>query len=221
LFQEFSQYGHVISATVVKDKKTGRSKGYGFVTFGTAAACQKSLSNPEKIIDGRKTLSKLAALGAESDRYGIPPDGSTVYPVCYAPQGQQGNPYQTSDTPFQQTPVTPSGALPTIQLDHSQQRTLLQHLATPNMANIAQVHLLQTSPVLTPWVGGTGAATSCNWQPLHQAYNQAVQQGYQVTQPVQQLRQTYPSYSSVMQAVPLSGSLTPNHNQKKQSVGKQ
>ena len=33
LKETFTPYGNVVSATVVKDRRSGRSKGYGFVEF--------------------------------------------------------------------------------------------------------------------------------------------------------------------------------------------
>ena len=33
LKEAFTPYGNVVSATVVKDRRSGRSKGYGFVEF--------------------------------------------------------------------------------------------------------------------------------------------------------------------------------------------
>ncbi|KAK3004207.1 hypothetical protein RJ639_018514 [Escallonia herrerae] len=36
LSQAFSQYGHVVQATIVMDKVSDRSKGFGFVTFASA-----------------------------------------------------------------------------------------------------------------------------------------------------------------------------------------
>lgn len=44
-----------VPAVVMTDKKTTRSKGFGFVTMKTAAAAQAALVEPFKQIDGRKT----------------------------------------------------------------------------------------------------------------------------------------------------------------------
>lgn len=51
----FSSYGEVAEATVIKDKFSGRSKGFGFVTFNDDAAAQKAVSEMnDKDIEGRK-----------------------------------------------------------------------------------------------------------------------------------------------------------------------
>src|SRR6185295_10003900 len=43
LEQLFSQYGSVSSAEVIKDRETGRSKGFGFVEMGSDAEAQAAI----------------------------------------------------------------------------------------------------------------------------------------------------------------------------------
>jgi RNA recognition motif-containing protein len=45
----FQEFGRVVSANVVFDRKTGISKGYGFVVFGSKKALE-SLENKQKHI---------------------------------------------------------------------------------------------------------------------------------------------------------------------------
>jgi len=59
----FSQYGELEDCTIVKDKLTGRSKGYGFVVFKSVSGAVNALKTSEKFIDGRRTRSWLAAQG--------------------------------------------------------------------------------------------------------------------------------------------------------------
>merc|ERR1712232_961163 len=59
----FSQYGELEDCTIVKDKLTARSKGYGFVVFKSIGGAVNALKQPEKFIDGRRTRSWLAAQG--------------------------------------------------------------------------------------------------------------------------------------------------------------
>jgi len=40
----FAQFGQVTSAIVIKNKFTGRSKGFGFVEFGDDAAADKAIA---------------------------------------------------------------------------------------------------------------------------------------------------------------------------------
>lgn len=41
----FGQYGEVVSVKVIIDKRTGKSKGYGFVEMGSDADADAALSN--------------------------------------------------------------------------------------------------------------------------------------------------------------------------------
>lgn len=51
----FASYGEVTEATVIKDKYSGRSKGFGFVTFADEAAAQKAISEMNgKDVQGRE-----------------------------------------------------------------------------------------------------------------------------------------------------------------------
>src|SRR3990167_3667053 len=51
----FSKFGDVEEATVIKDKFSGRSKGFGFVTFSDDASAKKAIEEMnEKEIDGRQ-----------------------------------------------------------------------------------------------------------------------------------------------------------------------
>lgn len=59
----FSQYGDLDEAVVVCDKATGKSKGYGFITFRNIDGALLALKEPSKHIDGRMTVTQLAAAG--------------------------------------------------------------------------------------------------------------------------------------------------------------
>ncbi len=50
----FSAYGEVTSATVIMDRESGRSKGFGFVEFAQDADAQKAMGEMNgKELDGR------------------------------------------------------------------------------------------------------------------------------------------------------------------------
>ncbi len=50
----FSKFGDVEEAVIIKDKYSGRSKGFGFVTFSDDAAANKAIKEMnEKEVDGR------------------------------------------------------------------------------------------------------------------------------------------------------------------------
>ncbi|KAI3743696.1 hypothetical protein L1987_56760 [Smallanthus sonchifolius] len=57
----FSGYGELDEAIVITDKNTGKSKGYGFVTFKHIDGAVLALKEPSKKIDGRITVAQLAA----------------------------------------------------------------------------------------------------------------------------------------------------------------
>ncbi|KAF5460927.1 hypothetical protein F2P56_020762 [Juglans regia] len=59
----FSSYGEIEEAVVILDKQTGKSKGYGFVTFKHVDGALLALKEPSKRIDGRVTVTQLAAAG--------------------------------------------------------------------------------------------------------------------------------------------------------------
>ncbi len=52
----FSQAGEVLSATVITDKMSGRSKGFGFVEMTTPEGFQKALELNGQPMDGRNLV---------------------------------------------------------------------------------------------------------------------------------------------------------------------
>ncbi|MCO5609803.1 hypothetical protein L7F22_064035 [Adiantum nelumboides] len=64
--RHFEQYGEILEAVVIADKVTGRSKGYGFVTFRDPEAARRACVDATPIIDGRRANCNLASLGARA-----------------------------------------------------------------------------------------------------------------------------------------------------------
>ncbi|XP_010917972.1 probable RNA-binding protein ARP1 isoform X2 [Elaeis guineensis] len=60
----FEQFGEILEAVVITDKNTGRSKGYGFVTFKDPDSAMRACQDPSPVIDGRRANCNLASLGA-------------------------------------------------------------------------------------------------------------------------------------------------------------
>ncbi|KAH7335952.1 hypothetical protein B0J17DRAFT_668472 [Rhizoctonia solani] len=61
LHQAFSEYGNVTDCIVMKDRETGRSRGFGFVTYSNndeANAAVNALNGAE--VDGRQLRVNLA-----------------------------------------------------------------------------------------------------------------------------------------------------------------
>ncbi|XP_057454909.1 uncharacterized protein LOC130746333 isoform X2 [Lotus japonicus] len=63
----FEQFGEILEAVVITDKNTGRSKGYGFVTFKDPESAMRACQNPSPVIDGRRANCNLASLGANKN----------------------------------------------------------------------------------------------------------------------------------------------------------
>eukprot|EP01110_Echinostelium_bisporum_P003950 TRINITY_DN19675_c0_g1_i1.p1 TRINITY_DN19675_c0_g1~~TRINITY_DN19675_c0_g1_i1.p1 ORF type:complete len:100 (+),score=33.78 TRINITY_DN19675_c0_g1_i1:32-331(+) len=57
----FSRFGQVTDAKIVSDRATGRSKGFGFVTFADAAGAQQAISHQGHEVDGRTVVVNQAA----------------------------------------------------------------------------------------------------------------------------------------------------------------
>lgn len=57
----FSQFGEVLEAQIITDRSSGRSKGFGFVTFSSEEDAQKAINEMnDKEIDGRKLVVNVA-----------------------------------------------------------------------------------------------------------------------------------------------------------------
>ncbi len=58
---EFNKYGRVVSAKVIMDRNSGRSRGYGFVEFADQQSAQNAVDQAnDQSVDGRKLTVSLA-----------------------------------------------------------------------------------------------------------------------------------------------------------------
>ncbi|MBI2196663.1 RNA-binding protein [Candidatus Daviesbacteria bacterium RIFCSPLOWO2_02_FULL_41_8] len=61
LAQLFAQAGTVVSAQVVKDRETGRSRGFGFVEMSSDEEAQNAVKNLNGTdVEGRKIVVNIA-----------------------------------------------------------------------------------------------------------------------------------------------------------------
>nr|CAD1841951.1 unnamed protein product [Ananas comosus var. bracteatus] len=73
LRDHFHHFGDILEAVIISDKLTGRSKGYGFVTFKEAEAAKKACEDASPVINGRRANCNLASLGAKTRLRPSPP----------------------------------------------------------------------------------------------------------------------------------------------------
>ncbi|CAN4092455.1 unnamed protein product [Withania somnifera] len=59
----FEQFGEILEAVIITDKNTGKSKGYGFVTYRDPESARRACENPNPVIDGRRANCNIASLG--------------------------------------------------------------------------------------------------------------------------------------------------------------
>lgn len=60
LLDFFQQYGDIEAARVIKDRRTGRSKGFAFVTFVDLKSATAALDAHEQAFDGRSLIVRYA-----------------------------------------------------------------------------------------------------------------------------------------------------------------
>ena len=69
LKEVFSEVGTVEDAIVITDRQTGRSKGFGFVTFSTEEEAQAAIQEFDgKEVDGRELRVSIAEERKEKPR---------------------------------------------------------------------------------------------------------------------------------------------------------
>lgn len=57
----FASYGEIVEAIVISDRMSGRSKGFGFVTFADEAAAEKAAAEMNgKDVEGRQIVVNVA-----------------------------------------------------------------------------------------------------------------------------------------------------------------
>jgi len=56
----FAQYGEITEAVVIMDRNTGRSRGFGFVTFAKEEDAQKALEMSGKDVEGRALVVNMS-----------------------------------------------------------------------------------------------------------------------------------------------------------------
>jgi cold-inducible RNA-binding protein len=60
LREMFSSFGQIEDIALIKDRETGRSKGFAFITFASQQAAESALSLNGKDVDGRALKVNMA-----------------------------------------------------------------------------------------------------------------------------------------------------------------
>lgn len=115
--EHFDKYGDILEAVIISDKLTGRSKGYGFVTFKDAESAKKACEDATPIINGRRANCNLASLGARRSRpppsINPPPPPPQQGPNVVGPRANSASPasrvqwYYPAGAPQAAAPASP------------------------------------------------------------------------------------------------------------------
>jgi RNA recognition motif-containing protein len=60
LGEYFGKFGPIESSEIIRDPHTGKSRGFGFVTFANQSSCSAALREPRPLVDGRRVDVKQA-----------------------------------------------------------------------------------------------------------------------------------------------------------------
>jgi len=69
LIDAFSQFGRIENARIIRDNRTHRSKGFGFVTFARETAAKEALAMEGCEIKGRPIRVRFAHVKTHSGRH--------------------------------------------------------------------------------------------------------------------------------------------------------
>lgn len=71
LRRAFEPFGEVLFVTIVRDRETGRHRGFGFVEMGDERAAQAAIQGLDQTnLQGRKVVVNLARERGERPRHG-------------------------------------------------------------------------------------------------------------------------------------------------------
>ncbi|XP_042015903.1 RNA-binding protein 24-A-like [Salvia hispanica] len=101
----FDQFGDILEAVIITDKNSGKSKGYGFVTFRDPESARRACADPNPMIDGRRANCNIASLGRPRPS---PPRGRNQVANVYQGSGMaQGGMSSYLPLPPPPPPVAP------------------------------------------------------------------------------------------------------------------
>ncbi|KAJ5322184.1 uncharacterized protein N7506_011314 [Penicillium brevicompactum] len=122
--QFFMQFGRVVDATLMIDKDTGRPRGFGFVTFDSEAAVEKTLARPLDIlgkpIEVKKALPRGNLRDQNNDQRGGQRNGG------FRDQNQNDGGQQQAPQQGQGSSMTPPDDGPILAAHAAQQMQAMQ-----------------------------------------------------------------------------------------------
>eukprot|EP00922_Rhytidocystis_sp_ex-Travisia-forbesii_P010840 GHVS01015880.1.p1 GENE.GHVS01015880.1~~GHVS01015880.1.p1 ORF type:complete len:416 (-),score=87.77 GHVS01015880.1:201-1307(-) len=139
LLSEFSGYGPIQEAVVVREGHNGKSKGYGFVTFSNPDDAAKALQQPQRVIDGRMAFITQATPSTHSRPGGQPLSSAAAPPAA-------GN----SMMPIGRQPGPPPPLMQMAGVGVQQQMALQQQQLAQSYAAASQMHGVQTQGSAPP-----------------------------------------------------------------------
>jgi RNA recognition motif-containing protein len=86
LFNYFATFGNVISARIMVEKETGRSRGFGFVSYDNAPSADAAIAGMNGFQVGRKRLKvqhkkEKGQFGDDSGAGDMAPPGPSALPT--------------------------------------------------------------------------------------------------------------------------------------------
>ena len=121
LIEYFSKYGAVTECVIMKDKETGKSRGFGFVSFDSEEAVELVLANSKSHVLLGKWIDCKKATAKSTPRH-APYQPRAPYPVRLSAYGQSSmypsqsaafNPtygYELPPQPYYQPPIPPGAS---------------------------------------------------------------------------------------------------------------
>jgi RNA recognition motif-containing protein len=98
LKEVFAEFGDLVDARVITDRETGRSRGFGFVTFGSPEGAERAIALDGQEVDGRR-IRVDRAQEKERPSGGRPPGPGGGPPRAPRPEGEGGGPPRSFDGP--------------------------------------------------------------------------------------------------------------------------
>lgn len=172
----FEQFGEILEAVVITDKTTGRSKGYGFVTFKDPDSALRACQNPAPVIDGRKANCNIASHGAQKFRPSTPQHGMERTRQTH---GFRPHSAQRGSSPYFRPPISPQYALPQSGYRYSGYPQDMYSMNYYNVYSGQQFSPYYTNAAASGYPGGY-----YNYYPVYAQYGQgSSNQGFGVQYP--------------------------------------